>query len=490
MKENTANIRTAVLRYVGLTLLVFALTFVFRSTLRVNNTTVALSFLILILITASRWRLAYSLYLSLLCALLYNLFFLPPIGRITIRDPQNLIALAVFLGASVLVSQLSESAHREAELAEIRHREVQHLYEFSQELLLHDDLSTVARITPTVAATIFGFRAVALYVRDGDAAYYPDPASELVPLAELRNATNAPEPTASVINGTHLIPLLLGMRSMGVMAFGGAKQSANIYEAIGTLVAIALERAAALERTSHMEAARESERLHSALLDSVTHDLRTPLTSIRAAATTLVSQPQMNESQRREMYAVVDEESARLDRLIGQAIEMAQLDSTSIHVRTRPESVREIIELALEEAQPLLGERPVEVDVPENMPSVRMDRLLVRRVLRHLIENAAKYSPPGSPLRIGGRIEDQRLLVSVEDYGPGIEDFEQPLIFNKFYRGRNQKAAISGTGMGLAIVKAILVAHGGGIDVVSRPPRGALFTFWLPLASGESNDSV
>ena len=109
-----------------------------------------------------------------------------------------------------------------------------------------------------------------------------------------------------------------------------------------------------------MEAARESERLHSALLDSVTHDLRTPLTSIRAAATTLISQPQMSEPQRREMYAVVDEESARLDRLIGQAIEMAQLDSASIHVQAKPESVREIIELALEEAQPLLGERPVE----------------------------------------------------------------------------------------------------------------------------------
>jgi len=490
MKENTANIRTAVLRYGSLTLLVFALVSLFRNILRVNNTTVALSFLILILITASRWRLAYSLYLSVLCAVLYNLFFLPPIGRITVRDPQNLIALAVFLGASVLVSQLSESAHREAELSEIRHREVQHLYEFSQELLLHDDLSTVARITPTVAATIFGFRAVALYVRDGDTAYYSDPASELVPLAELKNATYAPEPAAAVINDIHLIPLLLGMRSMGMMAFSGGEQSPNVYEAIGSLVAIALERAAALERTSHMEAARESERLHSALLDSVTHDLRTPLTSIRAAATTLISQPQMNEPQRHEMYAVVDEESERLDRLIGQAIEMAQLDSASIHAQVKPESVREIIELALEEAHPLLGERPVDVDVPENMPSVRMDRLLVRRVLRHLIENAAKYSPPGSPLRIGSRIEDQRLLVSVEDYGPGIEAFEQPLIFNKFYRGRNQKAAISGTGMGLAIVKAIVVAHGGGIDVVSRPPRGALFTFWLPLASGESNDSV
>jgi len=490
MKENTANIRTAALRYGGLTLLAFALVFLFRYILRVNQTTVALSFLILILMTASRWRLAYSLYLSLLCALLYNFFFLPPIGRITVNDPQNLVALAVFLGASFLVSRLSESAHREAELAEIRHRDVQHLYEFSQELLLHDDLSIVARVTPTIAATIFGFRAVALYVRDSDTAYYSDPAYELVSLAELKNATYAPEPAVAVFDGIHLIPLLLGMRSMGVLAFSGGEQSSNVYEAIGTLVAIALERAAALERTSHMEAARESERLRSALLDSVTHDLRTPLTSIRAAATTLISQPQMNEPQRREMYAVVDEESARLDRLIGQAIEMAQLDSTSIHVQAHLESVREIIELALEEAHPLLGKRPVEVDVPESMPRVRLDRMLVRRVLRHLLENAVKYSPPGSPLRIGSRIEDQRLLVSVEDSGPGIEDFEQPLIFNKFYRGRNQKAGISGTGMGLAIVKAILVAHGGGIEVVSRPPRGALFTFWLPLASGESNDSV
>jgi len=213
-------------------------------------------------------------------------------------------------------------------------------------------------------------------------------------------------------------------------------------------------------------------------------------TAVGHAATTLISQLQMSEPQRLEMYAVVDEESARLDRLIGQAIEMAQLDSASIHVQAKPESVREIIALALEEAHPLLGERPVDVSVPQNMPPVRLDRKLVRRVLRHLIENAAKYSPPASPLRIGSRIEDQRLLVNVEDSGPGIEAFEQPLIFNKFYRGRNQKAAISGTGMGLAIVKAILVAHGGGIEVVSRPPRGALFTFWLPLASGESNDSV
>jgi two-component system sensor histidine kinase KdpD len=481
MQKNTARLRKVSAQAGGFTLLALALTLLFRLVLHVNQTTVALGFLVLILIAASRWRLAYSIYLSILCAGLYNFFFLPPVGTLTVLDPQNVVALVVFLCASLLVSHLSTSARREAELAEIRRREVQHLYEFSQELLLHDDLSTVARITPSIAATIFGFRAVALYVRDTDAAYYSDPDYELVPVADLKNASEAPEPAVTVANGTYVVPLVLGMRSLGVIAIRGDTESTNIYEAIGSLVAIALERAAALERTSHLEAARESERLHTALLDSVTHELRTPLTSIRAAATTLISQPQMSAPQRVEMYAVVDEESARLDRLIGQAIEMAQIDAANIHVQARPESVNEIIHLALEEAQPILGDRVVEVQVPESMPFVRLDRKLVRRVLRHLIENAVKYSPSGSPLQIAARIEDDRLFVSVEDSGQGIEDFEKPLIFRKFYRGHRQRDRIAGTGMGLAIVKAILDAHRGGIDVLSRPAHGARFTFWLPI---------
>ncbi len=494
MEKNTvlslAMIRRVLLRAGGSTLLAFALVFLFRRMLHVNQTTVALTYLVGILLAASRWPLAYSLYLSLLCSGLYNFFFLPPVGTLTVVDPQNLVALFVFLCASVLVSHLSSRARREADLSEIRRREVEHLYEFSQELLLHDDLSAVARVTPSIAVTIFGFRAVALYAREQDATYFSDPDDELVSLAELKKTAETVEPAVTAYNGVCVIPLLLGMRSMGAMAIRGKVQSVNIYEAIGTLVAIALERAAALERASHLEAARESERLHTALMDSVTHELRTPLTSIRAAATTLVSQPQMGEAARREMYTVVDEESARLDHLIGQAIEMAQLDAASIHVSVGRENVAEIVALALEEAQPLIGDRKVEVEVPGGMPAVRLDRKLVRRVLRHLIENAVKYSPPGSPLRVAARVEGGRLLVSVEDFGPGIEEFEKPLIFRKFYRGRRQRDRISGTGMGLAIVKAILDAHGGGIDVQSRPGKGAQFTFWLPIEASQPNDSV
>lgn len=485
---NLARVRRILLRGGGSTLLAFALVFLFRRSLHANQTTVALSFLVLILIAASRWRLTYSLYLSVLCAALYNFFFLPPVGTLVVVDPQNLVALIVFLCASFLVSHLSSRARREADLSEIRRGEVEHLYEFSQELLLHDDLSAVARVTPSIAAAIFEFRAVSLYAREEDATYFSDPDHELVPLDELKKTAEAAEPAVTLHNDVHVIPLLLGMRSMGAMAIRGRAQSPNVYEAIGTLVAIALERAAALERASHLEAARESERLHTALMDSVTHELRTPLTSIRAAATTLLSQPQMNEVERKEMYTVVDEESSRLDHLIGQAIEMAQLDAASIHVSIGRENVDEIIALALEEAQPLLGERSLEVQVPEGMPAVRLDRKLVRRVLRHLIENAVKYSPPGSPLRVAARVEGGRLLVSVEDFGPGIEEFEKPLIFRKFYRGRRQRDHISGTGMGLAIVKAILDAHGGGIDVQSRAGKGAQFTFWLPIEAAEAKD--
>ncbi len=263
--------------------------------------------------------------------------------------------------------------------------------------------------------------------------------------------------------------------------YKGGSYSDGLYDAIGGLLAIALERAAALDRYSRVEAAREGERLRSALLDSVTHELRTPLTAIRAAATSLLSQPgSLEEGQRHEMFAILDEESARLDRLIGQAVEMAQLDSDGIEVRPRPQRLQEVIDMALEDCRALLRGRPVTVELPPDMPAVSLDRELIRRVLRHLLENAARYSPAGSPVRIGATLEADRLLVSITDQGQGIDDAEQAYIFDKFYRGSRQRL-LHGTGMGLAIAKAILRAHSGGIEVVSHRDQGATFTFWVPI---------
>jgi two-component system sensor histidine kinase KdpD len=287
-----------------------------------------------------------------------------------------------------------------------------------------------------------------------------------------------------------MIPLALGMRLLGVLAVAGGEYSPRIYGAIGSLVAIALERAAAVERSSRLEASRQSERLRTALLDSVTHDLRTPLTAIRAAATTLTLQPDLPEAERTELTTVVDEESARLDRLIGQALEMAQLDAEVVQIRAVPQDVRELMEMTVEEMRPLLRDRPIEVQVAADVPRTPLDRALVHRVLRHLIENAVRYSPARSPIELHAVRDAYRLRVTVTDQGPGIEPGEQPFVFDKFFRGRQQRGKAGGTGMGLAIVKAIVEAHGGAIELISEAGKGSQFAFWLPLGTAVQTSAL
>jgi two-component system sensor histidine kinase KdpD len=485
MNQDFPSLRLAAVRYTLITLVPLLIVAVYSRVLHVNQTTVALTFLVLVLLVATRWRLAYSVYLSLLCTVLYNFFFLPPIGTLTISDPQNWVNLGAFLLAGVLVSHLADGERRAAAQSEARREDVERLFEFSEQLLLHDDLSALARTSPSLIASIFKLAGVALYVRQQGRAYYSDPNNQLLPFERLRLAAEEPESQAKFSSGIRVIPLALGMHSSGALAVTQGNYAEGMYEAIAGLMAIALERAAALASFSRIEASREGERLRSALLDSVTHELRTPLTAIRAAATMLISQPEIAENDRRDMYAVVEEESARLDRLIGQAVEMAQLDSESLQVRAQPQSLREVIDLALEDTRSLVRNRVIEVNVPEDQPPVAMDRELVRRVLRQLIENAAKYSPADLPISLSSELSEDRLTVTVSDQGPGIDAADQPFVFDKFFRGK-QSERVQGSGMGLAIAKAILRAQGGEIEVKSSADQGTTFRFWLPVAVPES----
>ncbi len=488
MEKHTTTARMAS-RYAVLTGTAFLLAFIFEKVVRVNQTTIALSFLVIVLITASRWRLSYSVYLSLLCTLLYNFFFLPPIGKFTISDPQNWVALAAFLSTSVLVSHISDREHRQAEASEARRREIQLLYSFSQQLLLQDELAGVARTAPSVLASVFGFRGVGLYVRAQDSVFYSDPDDKLLSSIDLKTWSESEDPV-SASNEVRVIPLRLGMQhSLGVLAVTDEGYESHMYEAIGSLVSVALERAVALERSNRLEAARESEKLRSALIDSVTHDLRTPLTAIRVAATTLISEEHLPDSERLDLIAVVDEESARLDRLIGQAVEMAQLDADALQLDITQQSVRELIDLTVEWMRHRLQGHPVMVQISETLPDVPMDRTLIRRVLQHLIENAARFSPEGKPITLTVDTEGERLLVKVADEGPGIDPDDLPFVFEKYFRGKLQRGPGTGTGMGLAIARAILKAHRGDIEVRSEGGEGAEFTFWIPLLLTVSRDS-
>ncbi|HEY6373883.1 MAG TPA: ATP-binding protein, partial [Edaphobacter sp.] len=246
--------------------------------------------------------------------------------------------------------------------------------------------------------------------------------------------------------------------------------------------AIAIERAGAVETLTRVEASRESERLRNALLDSVAHELRTPLTSITAAITSLRSDPLLNREQSDEMMQVIEEEAGRLDRLVGQAMEMAELDAHDIQLDLRPHSMREAVDLALEAVQVPLRNHPVDVRLADSLPRVEMDLERIAKVLQHLLENAAKYSAEGSPIFISAEVSRGRLVTSVADRGAGVDDFERMMIFDKFYRGQGQRYRVQGTGMGLAIAKAIVEAHGGSIEVTSQAGQGSVFSFALPLA--------
>jgi two-component system sensor histidine kinase KdpD len=253
-------------------------------------------------------------------------------------------------------------------------------------------------------------------------------------------------------------------------------------EAIGSLVAIAIERAGAVEKLAHSEAGRESERLRSILLDSVTHDFRTPLTAIKASAQSLLGDAQLNEASRKELLTVINEESDRLDRLVGEAAQMAQLDAHALELDLQPHHIREAIDAALETNQNTLARHEVKVNVSDSLPRVNMDLRHAEEILSQLLDNAGKYSPRGTPITITAEVQGSMLLTSVADQGPGIDSIDQSMVFDKFYRGRGLRNTVQGTGMGLTIAKAIVEAHGGTISLTTQPGHGSVFSFTLPLA--------
>jgi two-component system, OmpR family, sensor histidine kinase KdpD len=449
--------------------------------LHVNETTVALTFLIGILLVAANWGLRHSIYLSILSAAAFNFFFLPPVLTFTVGDGRNWVALLAFLVTGIVASQLAERARREATISLRRQREAERLYEFSQQMLVTGNVIDLLNVLPQMIAVTFNLAGAAVYLREKDRIYRSSPNYMDVTAAELRDAAFTRDHRYDEERGVTLVPILLGTRPIGAVGITGNRTSPEALDAVCGLAAIAIERAGAVETLTRVEASRESERLRNALLDSVAHELRTPLTSITAAVTTLRSEPSLDAEQSGDMLQVIEEEAARLDRLVGQAMEMAELDANDIKLDLRMHSMREAVDLALEAVQGPLKNHPLELRLPDTLPPVQMDLERIAKVLQHLLENAAKYSAEGSPIFVSAEVSQGQLVTSVADRGAGVDDLEKMMIFDKFYRGQGQRYRVQGTGMGLAIAKAIVEAHGGSIEVTSQPSQGSVFSFYLPL---------
>jgi two-component system sensor histidine kinase KdpD len=277
----------------------------------------------------------------------------------------------------------------------------------------------------------------------------------------------------------------MGVRSVGTLAVAGCDISRETLEAAGSLVATAIEQISTMEKLSKTEAARESDRLRALLLDSVTHEFRTPLTAIKASAQTLLSEIELDKPQLKELATVIDEESDRLNRLIGEAAEVAQLDARQVEIHMEPHPISEAIGMALQKAKNIVEKHPIDVALPKNLPAIQMDIARIVEVLVQLLDNAAKYSAPETPIHISAELQNNRLVTSIADHGPGIDDVEQTMIFEQFYRGRNQRISVQGTGMGLSIARAIVELHGGTMGVTSQLNRGSVFYFSLPMIAAQ-----
>jgi two-component system, OmpR family, sensor histidine kinase KdpD len=447
--------------------------------------TAGMIFLVVVVVTATQAGLFISLYSAVLCALAFDYFFLPPFHTFILAGPQEWVSMFTFAISSLVAGRVAERARKQKDEAEERREDVECLFQISQEMILHQDAASLIRDLPHLLRRIFSLEEVALYVQDRDE--FESTATDLSQMfkANLRDLAKAGQNASADQDGFESHVLSVGVRPVGALAWQPASLSREVATAVCAQIGIALSRAMAIEASARLEASRESERLRAALIDSLTHELRTPLTAIRAAATTLTQDQGLDDPLKKELATVVDEESARLDALIGEAVEMAEIDANVVRVQTSPRHTRTLLEQVVAESRTSLRRHQAVLMVQEPDRPVWFDAQLLGRVFRHLIENAARYSPPEGRIVLRARRVEGRLEFEVEDNGPGIDKADLPHIFDKFYRGKKGRVIGKGTGMGLAIARAIVRAHGGELDVESSPEHGSTFRFWVPLVEKE-----
>jgi len=453
----------------------------YRHVLHVNQTTVALSFLLAILAVSAVWGMAVSVFMSVVAMLSFNYFFLPPVGTFTVTDPQNWVALLAFLLTSITGSQLSSRIRKEADEAHQRRREVERLYRFSRQLLGEGNVIQLMNAIPDYIVESFEVGAAELFLPQKDKFYRSGFGAAHLDEEKMKVAFLHDELNLDAEHAEYFVPVRLGVRPIGSLGISGAQLSRQSLEAVGTLVAIAIERARAVEQLGQTEAERRGERLKSALLDSITHDFRTPLTSMKASVSSLLSGSNSDSAQARELLTIIDEECDRLNHLVEEAGEMAKLEAGELTLDLAPVRVDEIIEAALAHCKSALAGRQVELRLSPNLPAVRADLERAKEALVQLIDNANLYSPTEQPITITAELTGDTVTTSVSDRGPGIDDFEQTMIFDKFYRGKDQRYLVRGTGMGLPIAKAIIAAQQGNMSVTSQLGHGSVFSFTLPV---------
>ncbi len=422
--------------------------------------------------------------------LVYDLVFIPPYFTLSVGVSENWVALGVYVAVMLLVARVV--ARLEAARAEARQHEeaIRRLFELTDLLIEDRPLPEILELIVSTVHDAFVLQSVALLLPVENRLSLVASAGEPISDTALRQV--APEPgvpaslgttTSSRRDQTQTVALTAVGRPIGLLCIWGAGFSPHDHELLHTFanhMALALERAQLREQAMRTELLEEVDRLQRALVGAVSHDLRTPLATIKASASTLRNaEANVSGPERQELLALIESQSDRLDRLVTNLLDVSRVQAGALELRNQPISVRDLVAEVLRAMGPTAGTFDITTSVDDDLPLVDVDHLLIGQVLANLLDNATRYAPPHTAITISAWQRDDGLVqVSVQDEGPGVSRSERADVFGMFSRSGTS----GGTGVGLSIAKAFVEAHGQGIWVEDGPGGGARFSFTLPPA--------
>ena len=474
---------------------------------RVQVANISMLYLMAVLASATRLGRGPAIAASLASFLAFNWFFVEPIHTLSVGDPQEWFALVVFLITAFVTSQLAADQRDRAREAADRARDATLMFEVARVLGEPDLATALAAVTDRLRHGL-GVPGVIVEL-DGEGAPQRTIAGNVAPLegAEIgslaawipsaRSAAGARARWIHVIDPrgaaasqrderVHAVPLLTGGRRIGTLAIvrassGPRSADDRILTSVATQLASAIERARLRQRATEAEILRRADELKNALLGAVSHDLRTPLASIVASAGSLrQTDVRWTEAERESFLSDIEHEARRLSRIVSNLLDLSRMESGTLHPERSWYDLAALIDDVVGRLRPLTQGHRVDVRVPEDLPPISLDYVEIDQVLSNLLENAARHTRPGTAIVVSASIDGAQAVVEVADDGPGVPRSDLERVFEPFFRGPSGDAP-RGTGLGLAVARGLVEAHGGRISVINRPEGGALFRFTLPI---------
>lgn len=462
-------------------------------------TSLVMLYLFTVVVLSSSLSRGPAMFSACASVTVFAFFFVPEYWSFKIANPEYAITLVVMLVVSTLISELTARIRYQARVARRQERQTAALFDMNQHLTTTDSLQDLLNSAVEHVAKIFdGKVTIILPAVDGKlrvsaGAGLPDDdvREEMVARWVYRygHTAGAGTGTLPAVRGTY-VPLMSGPQSLGVLRLELPlpehpleSEALPLLEALANQVGLALERDNLCRRATAAQLEIEAERMRNTLLSSVSHDLKTPLTVIAGSASSLLEgEKALDAATKQELAHTIYDEAQRLDRLVHNLLEMTRLQSGQIRLNKEWHVLEEVIGNALHQLEPQLQGHPVKINLPADYPLVNLDALLIERVLINLLDNAIKYTPPGTSIEISGRLQDREIVLEVADAGPGLPSGNEERIFEKFFQ--SAPGSSRGVGLGLSICRNIIEVHGGRIRVANRPEGGAVFSFTLPLEEG------